>query len=349
MAGRISKGYHGLFQERPRIEEDIVLTKVGPLIDALPAEVIAAIQNAKFEDVYSVVDVIPDAGVSAIKANRINFAENSRLRIPLNAGPVFVFLCKELSFSSAKFGTTLYRDPDARAADGAGGDDGADGTKGNNHGSCCTRDELRDPKHATSGRPGEHGDDGQTLPIPDVYIITASLLLQESPANEVIQMVGVLDGIAGGDGGNGGDGGDGGNGGRGASGMMGNPCFCHAESGGNGGNAGAGGHGGDAGAGGDGGSVFLVGPEDVISPHLSFIALSHEGAKPGIPGGPGRAGKAGRGGPRGSRPGFTRGGRRGRDGKPATGGTEGAESFPGLKGSLQRIPATTEEVMSLFD
>ena len=298
--------------------------------NALTDEMINKINLAEKQDIFSVAETVKFDG-QILKADEIVFAPNSVLELTNLEYPWIIIIADKIKFTAPLKKAIIRRNFDVFAASGVRGSQGANGSNG-----------TRSGRHGTTGGAGESGEKGgagETKQLPKVYIVTNSVIGQESEqAPDFINLKLIFPGV---DGGNGGTGGIGGNGGRGGNGRDGSDgpfdCRSGAGDGGNGGIAGKGGQGGDAGNGGNGSDIIFIGSEQALEV-LSYSIIINTGGDGGIKGQPGISGSPGSGGNRGNSSTHCGWGDRGKQGaypspKDNGYGKEGAE---GEKGKVNK-------------
>lgn len=265
----------------------------------VPKEVAAAIKAAA-----NIKNVIPvtkteSFGQQIIKADEIVFDANSRLVFTNMQAPWVAIAAKKIRFRDP--GSYSFIERDMEVVSGAAGNVGVVGAKGaDDYGETGRRGNDGHP-----GGSGGPGGKGQTLQVPDLYVIAEVLIdekNQEIPAGllNLALLVRGIDGGIGGVGGRGGNGGNAGNGKEGATSVI--DCKEGPGPGGDGGAAGKGGMGGPGGNGGNGGNVIFVslqrGADTFTYSRVNNQGgLAGLGGRGGAPGSPGAGGKgAGRNG-----------------------------------------------------
>lgn len=266
--------------------QDTKLSRTN-LSDALPAQVLTAIQNAT-----STKTIYPVTGNETfrdqiLKADEIVFDSGATLTLTALDKPWIVLIAKRWKFTDPKSMVKILRG--SRLA--SRGSDGSTGT----HGEDRPGETNRRGNDGGSGAAGGSGGSGGTLQLPKIYLVGSSFT---SPTGEPLPLRMTLSfaGIPGGDGGEGGAGGNGGNAGNGKEGAT--SAFDCKEGpgpGGNGGSAGAGGAGGDGGRGGNGADITYVALAEGIE-QLSYARVVNVEGYGGMGGRPGRAGRPGNGG-----------------------------------------------------
>lgn len=283
---------------------DDVSIQSASMDELFPPEIAKAVANAERIKIFNVSDETLEQPI--VRADRIVFESGAKLRIPESNWPYVVLWADELLFASPQARATIYRDLEWEAQDGSSGAAGANKPTAGRSG--------RHGRRGDQGGPGGTGKPGASVELPELYIITNKVVVQDGSVPDFVNLKILVPGVDGGTGGAGGRGGNGGAGGpglRGASGGIG--CRRGPGNGGHGGDGGPGGRGGDGGAGGDGGDVVYFGPQAAIDV-LQFSGVVNIPGEPGNAGQPGPHGNPGKGGPRGARPGPCGGGRRGRNG-----------------------------------
>ncbi|AXT63246.1 hypothetical protein D1816_23820 [Aquimarina sp. AD10] len=296
-------------------------------IDSLPIELREDIRETEKIEIFNIGTEVLDRNV--IIADKVVFNKGALASINNFNWDYVIIMADEFLFADAQVGAQIIRKLEAKATrpskpytPSARPNAGRSGRHGN---------------HGQKGINGLVGPKGDTVKIPDLWLITNRIGIQGANTNEsaLVNFKIYVPGVSGSRGADGGDGGNGGKGGDGQRGSAG-PFDCRRGpgNGGNGGQAGSGGRAGDGGNGGDGGNIYYVGPESVIDV-LQFTSVENYGAKGGEPGIPGLAGRPGSGGARGSRPGLCRGGRSGSGGGNASPKNlgKGVKGVDGKKGN----------------
>jgi hypothetical protein len=301
-------------------------------IDVLPATVR---DLTLASPVQQIININKDSVLSTpiLKAEKLLFEPGAKLTISQMPHKVVVIYAEEMLFAAPQEGVVIQRAADWRAPDGIDGSRGTAGRAGIGH------PDGRNGQSGGTGDPGADGQAGDTVGVPDLYIIAGKITVQPGQDPSAVRMRIMMPGVAGGDGGAGGPGGAGGAGADGRAGSWQQfppKCLRSAGSGGNGGNGGDGGRGGDAAAGSNGGNIFYVGPRSVTEV-LQFSTVRNDGGASGLAGKGGAGGTGGRGGARGARPGNCGGGASGLDGDAGRDGAPGKEATDGAKGGIFMI------------
>ena len=268
--------------------QDAKLTR-NNLSDALPADVLAAIQHA-----VSTKTIYPVTGNETfrdqiLKADEIVFDSGASLTLSALDKPWIVLVANRWKFADPRVMVKIARAPRS-SRDGSAGNDG---TAGADH----LGETNRKGDDGGSGSEGMQGGSGGMVQLPRIYLVGGSFT---SPSGDPIpgslRLTLDFSGIAGGQGGQGGTGGSGGRAGNGKEGSTSAfDCSDGPGPGGNGGAAGPGGAGGSGGQGGNGADIIYVSLASGIE-QLSYARVINVEGYGGIGGRPGRAGRPGNGG-----------------------------------------------------
>lgn len=273
--------------------------EIESLRTELPPNIVSAIRSASPVDIFTIGT--EPLRQDVIVADKVLFNEGAIAEIANLDSPFLIIMADELLFANAAVGAQIIRPLSVSATIPE-----KPATPPN------PPQAGRDGRHGAAGRKGDDGVTGavgQTLAIPDIWLITNKVGVQGTtdPTSTTVRLGLHVPGIPGARGGEGGNGGNGQQGGQGRNGETNfGICSSGPGGGGNGGAAGSGGRGGDGGAGGNGGNVFYVGPQHVIDV-LQYTSVYNPGANGGAEGLAGSPGQPGRGGSRGSHPGTCSG------------------------------------------
>ena len=211
--------------------------------DNIPKSIINAIRNTERVDIYNIgVEVLED---SIIVTDKVVFNEGAVASLNNFSWSRLIIYADDFVFANPRMGAQILRKIDAKApkpqkpsAPSSRPNAGRYGTHGN---------------HGIKGIDGQAGTKGNTLRIPDIWLIANNIVTPSGTRiKKSLNFRVFVPGINGSNGGDGGDGGRGGDGGTGRHGSINLFRLCQRQPG-NGGNGGQGGTGGLAGDGGDGG------------------------------------------------------------------------------------------------
>lgn len=309
---------------------------------AVPPDVLEAIEKASVVTTVFPVNPGEKFAGQVLKADELVFAPNATLTLTNVNAPFIVIAAKRWKFADALRTTRIELDRTVKARDGGTGAPGDNGPKGEG-------EVNRRGNDGVAGDPGKPGGDGETMSIPNIYLIAGELTSpQGEPLPGYLRLT--LNAI-GFDGGNGGTGGRGGNGGRGAQGKIGATsgfdCKEGPGPGGTGGAAGRGGQGGRGGDGTDGADITVVGTSSV-NELFSYVRILNDGGFGGRAGRPGAPGRVGLGGASAGVNGWCRSGKPGDSGEypePPDLGSRG-DGDDGVKGDTVLI--TVQDLSPVF-
>lgn len=278
-----------------------------------------------------------------LKADKIVFADGSRLTFDRVDYPFLVIVAKEIIFSAPKYRATIERKKSIYAETAARGADAVGQPPKKPNAAHKNRGADGDP-----GFPGGTGALGVSIDLPDVFIATNEVSRQGGGTSGFIDLKLLFAGINGGQGGQGGNGGKGGAGGDGGKGIDHFfDCAGGPGDGGTGGPGGRGGRGGDGGRGGNGADIYYVGSNQA----LDELEVSRVWAPPGLPGRggpPGNPGPGGDGGARGGRTTYCHGGSRGSIGPEPSPPDDGYGQDSSVEGQRGKIESVVFDVNTLF-
>ena len=305
------------------------------LTHTIPPTLVARVKSAPNKGVFNVngTVVVED---EILKCDTIVFSPNSVLVLnAVSKADVsnVVVIAKKWLFAAPDLTTTITRDPNVDALNGAAGTQGARGGDG-----------PSDDTPGYQGATGGSGVVGSTKGLARLYLIGESIAQQPGTPVVWLNQHIRISGVSGGDGGQGGRGGDGGNG---ASGHSGSDSCCDCKrgpgDGGRGGNGGTGGPGASGGTGGNGADLVYAGLGDFIDLML-YSKVYNQGGFGGRGGRGGRGGSGGNGGPRGSNTFYCKGGASGGAGVDGAQGPSGQEGVDGGKGLADVTPLSNLSV-----
>ena len=272
--------------------------------ETLRNEVISKVNDTEKRELFSVAEIVKFDD-QILRTDQLVFSSNSILEFTNLSYPWIAIVADSIKFAAPLKKATIRRKLDIIADNGKNGKNGDNGINGG-------RPYGRHGHRGGNGFQGQNGGTGETINLPDIYIITRGIKSQESNQTpDYINLKLIFPGIDGGRGGLGGDGGSGGYGGDGRKARS-NPIHCESGggNGGTGGDAGLGGKGGNGGNGGNGSNIYFLGNSETLDV-LSYATIVNTGGDGGLYGSPGRVGRPGKGGSMGGGEGHCGGGKTG--------------------------------------